>query len=216
MDLELAHKRKEAATKWRQGKAINRQTFLGWHKSFALKNKKEENSSANAFLASGKTTSSQSASAPHRGCVLHGEQAIHGTIDCKAVAWADTKKWSQACKSFHVCSRCLIPWVPQHHLNCAAKCSRCQGSHHAIRCGKDTKAAFSFARKRAASSKPEDEPHPKRGRTEGKEMDKRFEQLAKSQEAMQKSIQALADRETPAPKNRRDKPAQKKKSKEKK
>ena len=50
---------------------------------------------------------------------------------------------------------------------------------------------------------------------EGNLMDKRFDQLAKSQEAMQKSIQALADRETIAPKNRRDKPANKKKPKEK-
>ena len=65
MDLELAHKRKEAATKWRQGKAINRQTFLGWHKSFALKNKKEDKAS-NVFLASGKPKSSQPVSAPRK------------------------------------------------------------------------------------------------------------------------------------------------------
>ena len=206
IDLEQAHSAKDSGTPWRQGKAFNRQTFIAWHESFAMKNKDASSVGADVFLATGTPKSSGSRDPAHPGCVLHGPTSKHGTLECKAVEWADTKKWIQLTRDAQVCGKCLEPWTQDHFQACSAKCSRCQGHHHTIRCGKDGKGANAASRKRpptAVVPSREGAPQPKQARDGGNSSSLDRQMM----EQIMKSIQTLVDRPmTQAPK-RQNKPA---------
>ena len=136
LDLKAAHSKESAGVPWRQGMALNSDTFFAWSKGFATRHKDEvPQEETSVFHATDPKRSPSSGE--HQKCVIHGASSLHATSVCPDVASMTTEKWRKACRDIHHCGYCAFPYKAGHYLTCKVTCSLCQGHHLDLRCGKD-------------------------------------------------------------------------------